>query len=341
MPRKARIDASGTVHHVMGRGRERRVIFSNDRDRDDFLRRLAGILHETYTACYAWVLMPDHFHLLLKTGQVPISQVMGRLLTGYAVSYNRRHRRTGHLFQNRYTSILCDEEPYLLELVRYVHLNPIRAGLASDMEALDGYCSSGHRALIGNDTRDWQETKTVLRLFSATRSVARTRYRRFVEQGMSQGRREDLSGGGLIRSVGGWSAVKALRRNHTIQTSDERLLGDGAFVERVLREAKERREQRLRRKALGIDLDTVMRRACEITGCADEEVQKPGKDATRVKARSLTCYWAVREGGLPQADLVRRLGLSPAGISLSVKRGEKLVRKLGCSLVEPGCELKN
>ncbi|MCG6537042.1 MAG: transposase [Syntrophales bacterium LBB04] len=341
MPRKARIDATGTVHHVIGRGIDRAVIFRNDRDRDDFLRRLSGILHETYTCCYAWVLMPNHFHLLLKTGRVPIAQVMRRLLTGYAVSYNRHNRRSGHVFQNRYKSILCDEEPYLLELVRYVHLNPIRAGLVSGMEALDGYRYSGHRAIIGNDTRDWQETEAVLRLFSATRSVARKRYRYFVEKGMPQGRREDLIGGGLIRSVGGWSAVQALRRNHVVQKSDERILGGGHFVERVLKEAEERMEHRLSLQALGVDLDRVIRRACEITGCPEQEVQTPGKDARRVKARSLLCYWAVRELGLSQADLVRRLRLSPAGISLSVKRGEDLVQQLDCSLVKAGCKLKN
>ncbi|MCG6538457.1 MAG: transposase, partial [Syntrophales bacterium LBB04] len=187
MPRKARVDATGTFHHIIGRGIERGVIFRNDRDRDDFLRRLSIILHETRTRCYAWVLIPNHFHLLLKTGRVPISQVMRRLLTGYAVSYNRRHRRSGHLFQNRYKSILCDEEQYLLELVRYVHLNPVRADLVSGMEALDDYRYCGHGAIIGRQERDWQDVEAVVRLFADRRSVARQRYRRFVEKGIAQG----------------------------------------------------------------------------------------------------------------------------------------------------------
>ena len=107
MPRKSRIDAAGSLHHIIVRGIERGVIFEDNIDRDRFVERLSGILSETATPCYAWVLIPNHFHLLLKTGMTPIRNVMQRLLTGYAVSYNRRHTRSGHLFQNRYKSILC------------------------------------------------------------------------------------------------------------------------------------------------------------------------------------------------------------------------------------------
>jgi REP element-mobilizing transposase RayT len=325
----------------MGRGIDRSVIFRNSRDRDDFIRRLSAILRETRTRCYAWVLLPNHFHLLLKTGFVPIAQVMRRLLTGYAVSHNRRHGRTGHLFHNRYKSILCDEESYFLELVRYVHLNPVRAGLVKDMQALDGYRYGGHSAIVGKQIRDWQDTETVLRFFSEKGSVARQRYRRFVEKGLNQGRRDDLTGGGLIRSAGGWSAVQALRRQHAIRKSDERLLGNGAFVERVLKEAEERMERRLRLEARGVTIDTLIRRVCEVVGCTEQEVVKPGKERTIVRARSLLCYWAVRELGLPQTDLARMLHLSPEGISLSVKRGEALTEGVGCALREASAKLEN
>jgi len=124
MPRRSRIDAAGALHHVIARGVGREPIFQDDQDRADFIDRLSSILRETKTLCYAWVLIPNHFHLLLRTGRVSIATVMRRLLTGYAVAYNLRHRRSGHLFQNRYKSILCQEEPYFLELVRYIHLNP-------------------------------------------------------------------------------------------------------------------------------------------------------------------------------------------------------------------------
>jgi len=114
MPRSSRIDAPGALHHIICRGIERRKIFMDDSDRNDFIERLADILIGTSTACYAWALIPNHFHLLLRTGNVPVATVMRRLLTGYALCFNRRHRRSGRLFQNRYKSILCQEQTYLL-----------------------------------------------------------------------------------------------------------------------------------------------------------------------------------------------------------------------------------
>jgi REP element-mobilizing transposase RayT len=113
VPRKARIDAPGALHHIIIRGIEQRQIFYDDRDRDQFLQRLEDILPDTETPCYAWALIPNHVHLLLKTGLTPIATIMRRLLTGYAVYFNRRHKRNGHLFQNRYKSILCQEDAYI------------------------------------------------------------------------------------------------------------------------------------------------------------------------------------------------------------------------------------
>ena len=163
---------------------------------------------------------------------------MRRLLTGYAVSFNRRHRRSGHLFQNRYTSILGEEDPYVLELVRYIHLNPVRVGLVAGLTSLDDFRYCGHGALMGRRKNDWQDTDGVLRLFSPKRAVARQRYRRFVEKGLRQGRRDDLTGGGLIRSSGGWLTVKATRGEHSVQKSDERIRGSGRFVQQALKEAE-------------------------------------------------------------------------------------------------------
>ena len=94
---------------------------------------------------------PEPFHLLLRTVLTPLSKVMRRLMTGYAVTFNQRHRRAGHLFQNRYKSVVCEEDPYLLELIRYIHLNPLRAKLVEDLKALDKYPWTGHSVLLGNN----------------------------------------------------------------------------------------------------------------------------------------------------------------------------------------------
>jgi len=173
MPRLARLDAPGVLHHIMIRGIERRNIFKNDKDREDFLDRLSNLLPETKTCCYAWVLIPNHAHFLFRTGQVPLATVMRRLLTGYVVSFNRRHKRSGQLFQNRYKSIVCQEDIYLRELVRYIHLNPVRAGIVSSLTELNRYGYCGHSALMGKKKRLWQDVDYVLGYFGDNHRMAR------------------------------------------------------------------------------------------------------------------------------------------------------------------------
>ena len=150
MPRKSRIDAAGAIHHLIVRGIDRTSLFRDARDHERFLERLGSLLEETSTSCYAWVLMKTHAHLLVRTGTVPLSSLMRRLLTGYAVQFNKRYHRSGHLFQNRYKSFLCEEEPSLLELVRSLHLNPLRAHVVADMDGLATYPWSGHGVIMGN-----------------------------------------------------------------------------------------------------------------------------------------------------------------------------------------------
>ena len=334
MPRKARIDAPGALHHIMARGIEGRPIFQNDYDRKDFIDRLAHLLEETDTKCSAWALIPNHFHLLLKTGSVPVAKVMLRLLTGYAVSYNLRHKRQGHLFQNRYKSILCQEDPYLLELVRYIHLNPIRANLVPDLKSLEKYPHCGHGTLVGKSKNNWQDIEGVLRLFGKNISQARRKYNSFVLKGISQGRRDDLTGGGLVRSVGGWKNVKAMRKAKLWQKSDERILGDGDFVEQTLALSQEPLEHKYSMQARGYDIGKAADRVCELLGVKRSDIWAPGKERFRVQARSLLCFWASRELRISQSELSRKFKLSPATISLCVKRGEEIVRDNGYLLFD-------
>jgi len=139
----------------MIRGIERRNIFRDATDREEFLARVARLVPETQTACYAWVLMPNHVHLLLRTGAAPLPTLMRRLLTGYAVRFNRRHQRHGLLFQNRYKSVVCQEDVYFTELVRYIHLNPLRAGIVANVTELNRDPYGGHSALLGKMNRPW------------------------------------------------------------------------------------------------------------------------------------------------------------------------------------------
>ena len=257
MPRSARLDAPGVLHHIMVRGIERRKIFFDDKDREDFLLRLERLIPATKTSCFAWAFMPNHAHFLFRTGSSPLATLMSRLLTGYAIYFNRRHRRSGQLFQNRYKSILCQEDAYLTELVRYIHLNPVRAGLVKNLEELNRYAYSGQSVLMGNRQRAWQDTDYVLKYFGRQRDYARGQYEAFMAAGLHQGRREELSGGGLIRSLGGWKAIKAGDLKGTFIKSDERILGDNDFVEEILSGAEEKYERKYAIRRQGYDLDKV------------------------------------------------------------------------------------
>ncbi len=324
MPRGSRIDAVGAVHHIMVRGIERRKIFDRDADRDNFLHRMGEILLNTGTPCFAWSLMPNHFHLLLRTGDVPVSTVMRRLLTGYAIWFIRSRRRHGHLFQNRFKSILCQEDSYLLELVRYIHLNPLRAGLVKSIQELDTYPYSGHGTVMGGFRKSWQETDEILRLFGSKPALARRTYNQFVEQGIEQGRRNDLTGGGLIRSAGGWEGLKQKREEGQYQRSDERILGSSDFVIAVLDKTKESLTKSQKLKSKGMDVDKIATRVSRLMGLAVEDVWAAGKQRHIVNARSLLCYWAVRELGVSMSSLSRRLGISLPAISKSVVRGKQI-----------------
>ncbi len=270
----------------------------------------------------------------IKTGKTSLSTVMRRLLTGYAVFYNRRHRRHGQLFQNRYKSILCQEDTYLLELVRYVHLNPLRAKLVKHLKELDKYPYSGHSAIMAKKQRDFQDVDYVLRFFGKKVTAARKAYRAFVNKGIRQGRRPDLVGGGLIRSAGGWSVLKAMRWAQVRMKGDERILGDGEFTQFVLDSAKEHVEQRYRLKARDYNLDKVTLRVSTVLGMEPAQIWAPGKHPMTVKARSLLCYWAVRQLGFSATELSKRLGISQPSVSISVKRGETIAKAERLNLVE-------
>jgi len=335
MPRKARIDAPGALHHIIARGIERRNIFKDNADRQSFIERLGDILSDSQTPCYAWALMPNHFHLLLKTGLTPIATIMRRLLTGHAIYFNRRHCRWGHLFQNRYKSILCQEDKYLLELVRYIHLNPLRAKQVSDLKKMARYPYCGHSVVLGHHRNDWQSVDETLKMFGKNVSLARRRYREFVLKGVSQGKRPDLVGGGLIRSIGGWQAFKALDKADAHLKSDERILGDSDFVEEVLKKAQEQRERQYQLEADGFTIDQVAQRVAAILGVKFEQIWEKGKHPQTVKARSLLCYWAVRELGISATEIARRIGISQPAISQSVKRGEAIAKENEFELMGP------
>jgi len=307
----------------MVRGINKSAIFKDDQDRARFLERLGENVSAAQGSVYAWVLMRNHFHILFKSGSEGISAVMRRLLTWYAQYFNRRHRRSGHLFENRYKSILCDEENYLLALVRYIHLNPIRAKIVQSLKGLDRYPWSGHRAIIGKAECPWMDIDTVVSQYGGRRKKAITAYRRFVGEGMAEGRNPVLVGGGLIRSQGGWSEVVALRRRGEEEESDERILGSGDFVHGVLQEAEERHLRQIKLRRAGRGISHIIQEECEKRRISPEELKRGGRRVRVSEARAAIAFRSKEELGLCGAEIARHLGVNTSSINRAIARVER------------------
>ena len=314
MPRQARLDIPGLVHHVIARGIEGCDIFVNNQDREGFLERLAGIISEKGgPSLYAWVLMSSHFHMLIRPAEMHLSTIMQRLLTGYAVNFNKRHKRVGHLFQNRYKSIVVDEDQYFLELVRYIHLNPVRAGMVIGMAALERYRFTGHSVIMGKQGYPVQQVDDVLALFSDKRSSALREYSAFVEAGIHQGAREDLRGGGLIRSAGG--LVTLLTRDSSAhEAADERILGGGDFVESVLGAQNQIHSQR------HASIDEILEDIANLSGIAADRILGQSRDRKISQARLEFFRRAHEEAGVSAAQLGRMTGRTHVAVVRALKR---------------------
>lgn len=320
MPRQARLDAPGTLHHVIIRGIARGRIVSDGEDRKNFVSRMAKNASDNGTTIHAWALMPDHAHILLYSGPDGLSKYMRRFLTGYAITHNRRHGRHGHLFENRYKSIVCDEDSYFLELVRYIHLNPLRGKLVRNLGELERYPWCGHGAILGRTNYEWQDRDYVLRWFGKREGEAKKAYRQYIREGIAQGKRPDLVGGGLIRSLGGWSQVLSLRRNKERILTDERILGSGDFVERVYREADEKMKYQLLAIERGKKVEELVQEVCRRKGVNIKELRMGSRRGYISKVRSQLADRLVEEYGLPLAETARQLGVSTSAISKVLQR---------------------
>jgi putative transposase len=320
MPRQARLDAPGTLHHVIIRGLERRAIVKDDVDRAAFVTRLGAMAQATGTLIYGWALLPNHAHALLRSGPTGLPRFMRRLLTGYAITFNRRRRRVGHLFQNRYKSIVCEEEAYFREFVRYIHLNPLRAKLVRDLRALDRYPWSGHATVVGRLHHAWQDRRTVLGWFGRMEGGAVRAYRAYVREGIPAGHRPDLVGGGLVRSAGGWAEVRARRRQKEPLAGDPRILGSGDFVAGLLRDADARQAALLRRARTPEETEAVMMRMCKRARASVEELKSGGRRGPLSAVRAALARELVAGLGLSLAQAARRLGVSTAAISKILRK---------------------
>lgn len=198
MARPLRVEYEGAVYHITSRGNAGQRIFLGDRDRRRFLKTLGDAIDRFGWLCFAYCLMGSHYHLLIETPQANLSCGMHFLNGAYSLRFNRTHRRAGHLFQGRYKAILVERESYLLELVRYIALNPVRA---KRVKRPDQWPWSSYRATVGRDEApQWLQADWILAQLGGTRKEAVRAFRRFVRQGRGLSPWEDLTGGWILGS---------------------------------------------------------------------------------------------------------------------------------------------
>lgn len=314
------MDAPGTLHHLIVRGIDGVSLFLDHQDRTRFLSRLSDLVPQTGTRIVAWALMDSHVHLLIFSGQAGISKFMRRLLTGYAIEYNRKYHRQGHLFQNRYKSIVCEEDSYLMELIRYIHLNPLRAGVVRTLGDLDDYPWSGHGVLIGRRRNIWQDREYVLRQFSEDVKRAIRSYRRFMAEGQHQGKREELIGGGLRRSLGGWSQVVSLRGASEPLAHDARILGGTEFVRKIWDETEGDVRRQLRIGDLKELIDQRIREICREEGVNEIELRRGGQRRDVSRTRAEIAYRLNHEQGISFAEIARQTGVCATAVLKAVRK---------------------
>jgi putative transposase len=320
MPRKARIFAPGIMLHIMARGIEGRDIFIDDEDRQTFCSILAKELSFAGYRCYAWVLMPNHYHFLLRTSEKPVSTIMRTLNSTYARYYSKKYNRRGYLFQDRFKSIATQDQSYVEEIIRYIHLNPYRAGICKTIARLACYPWSGHAALLGNAQGGIMDTNPVLRRFSPDRKRAREKYLDFVKEGIRQNNADDLidtirkSNQGMtdVRQTGCW------------------VIGDQEFVTSVLNTDKENRLRIALFKKHGWTFEKVARKVADCFSLNVEDLARRSRLTTTADARKAFAYLCRARLGFAVNEIGRYIGMTGPAASVCIRKGEAIVNKSKC-----------
>ena len=288
----------------MLRGIERRVVFIDDEDRRDFVARLECLVEEESFLCFAWALMPNHVHLLLKTGPFPLRRLMARLGTGYALRFNRRHERVGHLFQNRYKSILVERESHLHALVPYVHANPLRAGLVRSAAELEHYPWTGHAALLGHASNSFLSTREVLSWFGARPPEARRVMRALMEGGPAEPSGNRPEDDPDSRSLPGPPRDAGAAQ----PSSGPKLEPNGPPAPETL--------------------EALLEWVCSRVGTSVAEVRSGRRTTRAVQARSVTAHLAATRLGVRGMEISRFLRLDSGSTSRAATRGQQLLMKI-------------
>lgn len=288
MARKPRVHYPAALYHVIMRGNSRQDIFFDDEDRCHFYLLLQEGTERYGHRIHAFCLMSNHVHLAIQVGEVSLSRIMQNLTFRYTRWINWRQKRSGHLFQGRFKAVLVDADSYLLELIRYIHLNPVRANMAQSPEE---YQWSGHRAYLGLETMPWLTTDWVLSQFAKKSEIARIQYRNFVDQGKEDG---------------------YLQEYHSGSANDSRVLGDDAFIDKVLSQSEARPKHR-------ISLYEIIQCVCRKYGIEEMDLKAPGKYRKLSEARGVAAWLILETGGSRLAELSNYTGRDVSTLSSAAR----------------------
>ena len=296
MARKPRIHFRGALYHVISRGNQKQDIFLDDRDMKTFLSYLAEYKLRYPFHLYAYCLMKNHFHLLVGIEETPLSKIMQSLLFRYTRYFNKRYGKVGHLFQGRYKAILCDKDVYLLELIRYIHLNPVRAKWVSNPEK---YLWTSHLGYLGKVRDGLIEVDSVLGQFAGKKSLARLRYHQFV--------------------------LEALHQDHQgkyYEVKDQRYLGDEGFIDRIQNEKKGRENG-----IYDIPIEVIIQEVSRATGISLNRLYSLTRDRKGAHGRSMVAYLARALSGYRVVDIARHFRRSPMRTSQAIIQIENRMQK--------------
>ena len=288
MARPLRIEYPGAFYHVTSRGNEQKDVFRSQRDREKFLSYLESAVVRYGAVVHAWCLMSNHYHLLMETPSGNLSQIMRHINGAYTTYFNVKRKRAGHLFQGRYKAILVEADAYALELSRYMHLNPVRAGMVAKPEH---YQWSSYRHYIGDSTTPgWLKTDFILGYVGRNASIAKHTYRRFVE---------DLLGREYESPLKATVASTVLGRSAFVRDVSERHLGETRA---------ERSMPAVKALALRPSMDDIIRTIRAELGDRAELL------------RQVSLYGCHKYSGVKLKDIGARFGVSDAAVSQASRR---------------------
>jgi REP element-mobilizing transposase RayT len=297
MARPGRIELAGGLYHVITRGNERKAVFRDDHDRSRYLERLAGYREKFSFQLLAYCLMDNHVHLAIETGKVPLSKIMAGLQSSYTQYFNRRHDRVGHLFQGRYKAFLVEEDPYALALVRYIHENPVKAGMVERPELCVWSSDRFYRKGRGPA---WLDSDRILRMLGRSRSAAVRAYRRLMREEVEERYEDVLTWAGAVK-------------------------GDEAFADRVLQTVGEPPTV-----PKGITIESIAREVAREEGLDLGRMRGASRDRESSRGRLMAAWLARDICKIPVTRSAKYFGRSGVTLILGLNRlDERMASELG------------